>query len=88
MTLRQLFREFVLAKQRREEERDRDISHAWHVAAFSRQDKLPRLETLLVSKSQPSRQQTQTVSEQRTMLEALSQMIGVPLRHVTPRARA
>jgi hypothetical protein len=71
-----LFREFAIAKERRLDERNAEMSQAWHSAAFQRAEKMPRLDSVL-TKPVPKRQ---TMSEQRAMLEALSKTIGIPLR--------
>jgi hypothetical protein len=79
--------EFVIAKQQRDERHDRDLSHAWHVAAFSRQDKLPSLMSLLQARRQSSeteqRAPVQTIAQQRTMLRLISDTWGLHLRPAT-----
>ena len=77
MTLRDVFREFVIAKERREQDQDRAMALAWHVAAFSRQEKLPPLRRFLTVAHRP-----QTRREQRSVLENLSTQYGIPLRRV------
>jgi hypothetical protein len=80
MTLRDVFREFVIYKQRQEDAHDRDIALAWHIAALERYDKtkpLPKLKSLLSGARKP-----QTRREQRGVLEQLSRQLGVPLQKV------
>lgn len=77
--MRELFREFVAGKEREEASRARDLSFAWHVEAFARQKTLPRLEVLLQGLQGPKRQ---SLSEQRAMLQVLSEQYGIPVRQV------
>jgi hypothetical protein len=65
----------VIAKEKRIDERNVGLSQAWHAAAWQRTKQMPSLEKVLTV--EPKRQ---TVSEQRSMLEALSKTIGIPLR--------
>jgi len=76
-----LFREFVVSKQRQEDEHDRDMRLAWTIEGLRRQKKLPALKSLLTKR----RARTQTVHEQRAMLEILSAQYGIPLRKAKPR---
>lgn len=48
LTLRQFFRELVIARRREESEHNRDMSLAWHTAAMVRCKKLPELRQLLI----------------------------------------
>ena len=64
-----------MAKQRREDERRRDLALAWHVEAFARQKTLPPLMQLLV----PAKPQ-QSPGEMATVLHMLSDQYGIPLR--------
>lgn len=66
----------MAGKQRAEDERDRALSLAWHVEAFARQKTLPKLETVL----RRSSARPQTLTEQRTMLQILSEQYGIPLQ--------
>jgi hypothetical protein len=75
LTIRELFREFVAAKQRREDQHDRDVTLAWRMAALERQKTLPKLETLL-----SKRGSKQTAAEQRGVLHVLSAQYGIPIR--------
>lgn len=77
MTLREVFRECVIAKQRRQDEQDRDLSLAWHTALLTRQEKLPPLKQLL---TQRAAHRPQTIAQQRTMLQALSEAYHLPIR--------
>lgn len=71
----------MVAHQRRDDERDVAMALAWHVAALSRAKKLPELRTLLSKARRP-----QTVDEQKSMLNILSQQYGIPLRRA-PKGR-
>lgn len=46
------------ALRRREQEADERMSLAWHTVAFDRCRKLPKLETLLISRRKSFRRQT------------------------------
>jgi hypothetical protein len=52
---------------------------AWCIAVLNRREKLPSLKDWL-SKHKTRTEPKQTVSQQRAMLQALSEQIGVPLR--------
>lgn len=71
-----MFREFVVAQQRQEDDRDRDTVVAYSIAALSRAKKLPDLRVLLAR----NKRRKQTVSEQKSMLHILSAQYGIPLR--------
>lgn len=64
-----------MAKQRRMDEHDRDVTLAWQGAALERQKTLPKLDTLL-SRRAPR----QSAAEQRGMLNILSAQYGIPLK--------
>lgn len=83
MTIRELFREFVFAKRSYEEDYNRDVRLAWHVAALMRQEKLPRLESLLIRRPQKPSTRKEYLAAQRSMLKALSDRYGIPLRKTT-----
>ncbi len=51
--------------------------HAWHVALFSRQEKLPSLDRVLTSMHG---KRPQTVQQQRTVMDMLSAKLGVPVK--------
>jgi hypothetical protein len=68
----------VAGKQQRDDERDRDVTLAWRIAALDRYKTLPKLETLL------KRTGRQTAAEQRGMLTLLSAQYGIPLRQRKP----
>ena len=65
-----------MGQQRKDDERDQMMTLAWHVAALSKRDKVPRLETLLTKRQRP----VQTVREQRAMLDILAQQYGLTVR--------
>lgn len=46
--MRELYREFVIAKRKSEEEHNRDMSLAWHTAVLVRRKDIPDLRKLLV----------------------------------------
>ena len=79
MSLRELWNEFRAARERNLIQNKRDLTLAWHIAALSRQKRLPELTDLLNS---GSRRKIQTPAEQRAWLHMLSEYIGVPLRKV------
>lgn len=47
MSWLELFREFEVAKRKREDERERDLVLAWHIEALHRQKTLPTLHEML-----------------------------------------
>jgi len=69
-------REFVIVAETRRDAHDRDMQLAWHVAALSRQPRLPPLRRLLARRHAAR----QTRAEVRTVLGELSQQYGIPLR--------
>jgi hypothetical protein len=73
-----LFVEFVIAKQQQDDQHNRDISHAWHVAAFSRQDKLQPLKKFLRERAAPEGHTS--VDKERALMHQLSALIGAPMR--------
>lgn len=68
----------VVAQQRMERERVRDLTLAWTIEAMHRQKTLPSLRSLL-DKSQIATE-VQTLEQQRTALYMLSLQYGIPLR--------
>jgi hypothetical protein len=79
LTIRELFREFVIAKQLREDERHRDITLAWTTAALGRQKKLPELKTLL-AKREVNQHGQQNVKQLGTSLKLIAEAYGLKLR--------
>jgi hypothetical protein len=79
MTIRELFREFAIASARRRDERDAALSLAWHTAVLQRIEKIPPLHTLV---ARAQRTGPQTIPEQSTMLQLLSDRLGIPLTRV------
>jgi hypothetical protein len=74
--MRELFREFVVAKRTAEDKHDERMTLAWTTAALSKQRKLPSLKTLLVKR----RPRQQTAGEMRTILHMLAAQYGGRLR--------
>jgi hypothetical protein len=70
-----LFREFVVGLEARRDQHDRDMSIAWHVAALSRQKKLPELKRLLTKR----KERPPSLEQQRGVLHVLSAQYGLPL---------
>lgn len=75
LTIKGLFREFVVAKHAAERTRRQWISQAWLTAALTRTKTMPELHTLLVS-----RVGRQTRDEQRQMVQTISARFGIPLQ--------
>ena len=75
--MRELFREFVVGRQAQQDARDRAMSLAWHIAAFSRTERLPKLDAVLTP-----RRVVQSLPEQRAALQVLAAQYGIPLRTV------
>lgn len=83
LTVRELFRELVLVKERRDQAHDRDMSLAWHVAALTRGTKgLPKLETLLTTKPTTRRQ---SAREQVAIWQVAAARFGGVFRPADPR---
>ena len=66
-----------MAKQRLDEQFDRDLRLAWTVAALSRQEKLPDLKTLTAHKPQ-----AQTEAQRREMIEEFRGRHGLTSKRV------
>lgn len=77
--MRDLFREFAIAKRQQESEIERDMSLAWHAANFQRAEKLPPLKTVL-RKLFPGRRQS--VAEQHAIIHQLAAEMKVSLKRV------
>lgn len=81
MTIRDLFREFVVARRRLEDQAHRDITQAWWVVRIyietMNKKRLPDLHTLLGVKA-PGQSHTQM----RAALEMLSSRYGGKVRQV------
>lgn len=75
--MRELFREFVVAKRLNDREHNQRMALAWHVAALSRAPKnkrLPSLESLL---AKPAKQ---TVAQQKTKLLEIAGAFGLAVK--------
>lgn len=81
MTPREFAREQEAASQRIQYGRERDMVQAWHVAAFTRTNKMPSLETVLL-RMRGNRGGGQTYEQMRATLEVISRLTGRPLREV------
>jgi hypothetical protein len=79
LTLRELIREFVVHRRRQMERHDDEMSIAWTTAALMRQEKLPKLEKLLIRKQQ---MRQQTPAEQRAAMQTLAASMGTTLKKV------
>jgi hypothetical protein len=78
LTIRQLYREFAVAKQRIDEDFDRDVRLAWSIAAFQRQEKLPDLKTLLAH----GKPLSQTESDRRAVIDEFRGRHGLTSKRV------
>ena len=78
MTLRQFFRELVVARRRDEAEHNRDMTLAWHTAALVRTKKMPALPELLIRPVMVK----QSVKEQRMVVDTIAAHLGKELRRV------
>jgi hypothetical protein len=84
-TLRELFREFVVAKRRTEDEADIRLNQAWNTANFvglAFGGKLPRWESV---KARIDAARLQML-EGRARMEGFSRTLGVPLRKASSEA--
>lgn len=75
MTLRELFREFVVAKRVADRTRRAELSYVWLSVALTRQKTLPEFERFVAS-----RRATQSPHEQRRALQMISARFRVPFR--------
>jgi hypothetical protein len=80
MTPRELAREQDAAEKRIHYQRERDMVQAWHIAAFTRTNKMPSLETVLLRMR--DRGERQTYEQMKANLELISQLAGKPIREV------
>jgi len=76
---RELFRQVVIWSERERYRHNRDTTLAWQTANYTRAKKIPDLKRLLV---RAQSEQTQSFTEQRTMLETLSARYGGRVRKV------
>lgn len=81
--MRTLMRELVVAKQRREDEHDRNATLAWTIEALRRTKRLPALKTLFAK-----RDERQNARQMRTTLQLLSEAYRIPLRVKTKGKKA
>jgi hypothetical protein len=80
MTIRELFRELVAARERHLDEHDRRVMLAWEIAALTRGTKgLPRLDSLLARRT-TGLPLTRSLADQRAQLERFAQRYGLPVR--------
>jgi hypothetical protein len=82
MTPREFAREQEAAQKRAHHQRERDVVLAWHTAVFSRTDKMPNLETVLLQ-MRDRHGERQTYEQMKANLELISQLAGRPIREVT-----
>lgn len=73
--MRQLFREFTVARQRLQDDADQAIRLAWMMAALSRAKKMPPLASLL-----STRHRKQRPEEQLLVMRKISAVLGIPLK--------
>lgn len=80
--MRQLFREFVVAKRRADEESERDMVVAWNTAAMSRMDrKLPSIKQLLGDiRKGPAKRQSWI--EQRAAIGMIAARFKIPVQRM------
>lgn len=79
--MRQLFREFVVARRRSQEESDRDLVLAWHTAAMTRAKKLPNIKELLSERKRgPAKRQTW--QEQKAAIAMISARFKIPVQRM------
>jgi hypothetical protein len=77
--MRQLCREFVVARELAKNEQARDLALAWHVAALQRTKKMPELKTLLRQLQPLTKQKPQ---EQLAAVHKIAADMGRPLKRV------
>lgn len=66
-----MFAEFVVFRQRQDEQADLQTALAWQVAALSRQKRLPSLKTLLAKRAAGKPKARQTPQQMKAVLQAL-----------------
>jgi hypothetical protein len=81
MTPRELAREQAAAAKRIHFDRERDMVLAWHAAVFTRTEKMPSLQSVLMKMR--SSNGPQTYDQMKSSLQFLSQVTGRKLREVT-----
>lgn len=74
--------EFAAADMRRRDESEGDVAMAWYVAALSRQERLPKLSTIL-ERMRAVNSATGLVNQ----VQALSKQLGIPVRPISDEAR-
>jgi hypothetical protein len=72
LTIREIFRELAIARQRAADAYDAAMRAAWWSAALARQNKLPKLESLLSRKTTP-----QTMAQQKLVLSELASVFDL-----------
>ena len=77
--MRQLCREFVVARDLAREDQARDLALAWHMAALQRTKKMPELKTLLRQLKPLSKQSPQ---EQLAAVHKIAADMGKPVKRV------
>ncbi len=77
--MRQLFREFVVAREQSRDDQARDLSLAWHMAALQRTKKMPELKTLLRQLRPMTKQKPQ---EQMAAVRQIAAGMGKSLKRV------
>lgn len=84
MTIRELFREFVVARRRLQDQANRDIALAWWAVRIylitMNKKKLPDLQSLMVATTTGTPKQSPDAM--RAALEMLSRRYGIPLKQV------
>lgn len=77
--MRQLCREFVVARELARDEQARDLALAWHMAALQRTKKMPELKVLLRQLHPLTKQQPQ---EQLAAVHKIAADMGKSLKRV------
>lgn len=77
MTLREFFRELVVASRRERDLGELALATAWHAAYFHRVKQFPTLKSIFKRKEQPL-----NLAQQRSVMHILSAKYGIPLRRV------
>lgn len=81
MSLREIVRELVVAKRQQEHRRARDLSLAWHVAAFGYPRKLPKFDDVMKNTGHANAPHKQSALHHMAALAQIG-FRGIPAREL------
>ena len=80
MTIRQLFREFVMARRREKRDQERHLSLLWVAADLNARASVGKLPTLKEFLRKSKGFEPQTRREQQSVIAQMSAQLGIPLQ--------